>query len=112
MDGGRMFYGGKDQSSLVWPVRGQGTGVLPATGQTRCYNETGDIIPCAGTGQDGEFVHGCPLPPPRFEISAEAVIDRLPNLRWRRQAGLIGAVSWSPWSIALPTIRRYRWHIR
>jgi hypothetical protein len=94
MDGGRMFYGGKDQSFMVWPVRGQSNGVLPATGQTRCYNETGDIIACAGTGQDGEFVHDCPFPSPRFEISTEAVIDRLTNLRWRRDADLAGAVSW------------------
>lgn len=94
MDGGRMFYGGKDQSFMVWPVRGQGNDVLPATGQTRCYNETGDIIDCSGTGQDGEFMHGCPLPSPRFEIATEAVIDRLTNLRWRREADLTGAVNW------------------
>lgn len=31
LDGGRMFYGGKDQSFLVWPVRGASR-VLPATG--------------------------------------------------------------------------------
>lgn len=53
-----MSYGGKDQSFLVWPVRGRGDGVLPVTGQARCYNEAGDVIPCAGTGQDGEFACG------------------------------------------------------
>lgn len=94
MDGGRMFYGGKDQSFMVWPVRGAGNGVLPATGQTGCYNDKGAPVPCTGTGQDGELVLGCPLPSPRFELSADVVIDRLTHLHWRREADLTGAVSW------------------
>ncbi len=28
------------------------------TGQTACYNSAGSAIPCAGTGQDGEFQNG------------------------------------------------------
>lgn len=35
---------------------------LPQTGQTKCYDFTGDhnsIIPCAGTGQDGEKKQAC-----------------------------------------------------
>lgn len=28
---------------------------LPDTGQTTCYNASGTIIPCAGTGQDGAY---------------------------------------------------------
>ena len=28
------------------------------TGQTLCYDESGTVIPCAGTGQDGEFQKG------------------------------------------------------
>ncbi|HED19370.1 MAG TPA: DUF1566 domain-containing protein [Gammaproteobacteria bacterium] len=95
IEGGRMFYGGKDQSFLVWPVRGQGNGVLPVTGQTRCYAETGEVIPCAGTGQDGESSCGCAWPSPRFQTSAEEVIDRLTNLRWRRTADLNGASNWT-----------------
>ncbi|MCO6411936.1 MAG: DUF1566 domain-containing protein [Thiogranum sp.] len=95
MAGGRMFYGGKDQSFLVWPVRGPGEGVLPATGQTWCYSAAGDVIPCASTGQDGEFVCGRSWPSPRFEVSKETVIDRLTNLRWRRAADLVGAVTWA-----------------
>lgn len=94
MAGGRMFYGGKDQSFLVWPLRGPGKGVLPVTGQTECYTETGAVIPCAGTGQDGEFACGRSWPLPRFEVSGEAVTDRLTTLRWRRSADLVGAVTW------------------
>jgi len=28
---------------------------IPDTGQTKCYDTAGTEIPCAGTGQDGEF---------------------------------------------------------
>ena len=28
---------------------------LPDTGQTKCYNTAGGEIPCAGSGQDGEY---------------------------------------------------------
>src|SRR5438034_562902 len=34
---------------------------LPATGQTTCWDTTGSAIPCAGTGQDGDFGEGAPL---------------------------------------------------
>ncbi|KVW97098.1 DUF1566 domain-containing protein, partial [Thiobacillus denitrificans] len=34
LDGARMFYGGKDQSFMLWPVRGEGLGVVPRTGQS------------------------------------------------------------------------------
>lgn len=33
---------------LAWPI--------PDTGQTKCYDEVGTEIDCAGTGQDGEFL--------------------------------------------------------
>ncbi|MEA2079566.1 MAG: DUF1566 domain-containing protein [Pseudomonadota bacterium] len=82
MEGGRMFYGGKDQSFLVWPVRGKGNGVLPATGQTRCYAETGEVISWAGAGQDSELSCGCSWPSPRFQATREEVICRTPLMRW------------------------------
>lgn len=34
---------------------------VPTTGQTDCWDETGNPINCAGTGQDGEYQ---PLPAP------------------------------------------------
>lgn len=94
LDGARMFHGGKDQSFLVWPVRGAGNGVLPATGQIRCYSDTGDVIPCAATAQDGESRTGCDWPVPRFELHGETATDRLTGLRWRRVADFAGAVAW------------------
>ncbi len=95
MEGGRMFYGGKDQSFLVWPVRGRGNGILPVTGQTSCYAETGEVIPCSGTNQDGELSCGCCWPSPRFQpLREQEVIDRLTNLCWRQATDLSGPVAW------------------
>jgi len=34
---------------------------FPATGQTTCWDATGAMIPCAGTGQDGEVQAGLPI---------------------------------------------------
>lgn len=93
MDGGRLFYGGKDQSFMLWPVRGESR-VLPSTGQTLCYDDAGKPLACAGSGQDGEFRLGLAWPVPRFEPAGETVHDRLTGLRWRRVADLAGALSW------------------
>src|SRR5439155_14600685 len=34
---------------------------FPATGQTTCWNSSGTVIPCAGTGHDGDTLTGAPL---------------------------------------------------
>src|SRR5437773_1945670 len=34
---------------------------LPATGQTTCWDSSGNVIPCAGTGHDGDLRKGAPL---------------------------------------------------
>ena len=34
---------------------------FPATGQTTCWDSSGNVIPCAGTGQDGDLQKGAPL---------------------------------------------------
>ena len=95
MEGARMFYGGKDQSYMVWPVRGEGNGLLAATGQHHCFDADGNAVPCAATGQDGELRKGRPWPQPRFEVMENAVLDRLSGLCWYRNANLTGEpVSW------------------
>jgi hypothetical protein len=96
MEGGRMFYGGKFQSYFLWPVRGEGYGTLPFSGQKFCYDEKGKVISCEGSGQDGEFRQGISWPQPRFEVSGSAVTDRLTGLSWQDTADLLGKeVSWS-----------------
>ena len=95
MEGGRMFYGHKEQSFLFWPLRGEGYGLLPATGQRECYDSKGKRIPCAGSHQDGEFRFGFPWPEHRFGVNGEEVIDRLTGLCWLRFGDLAqGQVTW------------------
>ena len=48
MEGARIFYVGKDQSCLVWPVRGK-SHVLLKTGQSHYYDASGQLLNCAVT---------------------------------------------------------------
>ena len=88
LDGGRMLYGGKVQSCMLWPVRGVGLDVIPRTGQSLCYDSAGKVIACTGSGQDGEFRYGAPWPEPRCEILDAGVLDRLTRLLRYRSAKL------------------------
>lgn len=94
MEGGRMFYGKKDQDCLCWPVAGNL--LLPRTGQDRCFDGLGNEAACAQTGQDGEVRSGTPWPRPRFEEAAgEGIRDRLTGLVWARRADAAGGqVAW------------------
>lgn len=66
LDGARMFYGGKQQYSMLWPVRGESR-ILESGGQTG----------------------------PRFVGEGDAVHDRQTGLRWMRNADLSGKpVAW------------------
>jgi hypothetical protein len=96
MEGARMFYGNKEQFFLLWPVRAEGNGNLPLTGQLRCYDSRGRLTPCKGSGQDGEFRFGRSWPEPRFEVVHDLVVDRLTGLRWSRCADTAGGtVNWA-----------------
>ena len=115
MDGARMFYGGKDQSFMVWPVRGRGA-TLQATGQKLCYDARGTVIPCIGTGQDAAFQAGMPWPDSRFLIDTNSIVDQLTGLRWLRHADLTaGTVSWPDALAAIDELRRdepaLRWRL-
>ena len=104
LGGGRMFYGGKDQSFLVWPVRGDAGAILAATGQTACHGPDGQRRPCADSGQDGELRQGKAWPRPRFEDTADGVWDRLTGLVWSREADYTGTAT--TWPEALEAIGR------
>ncbi len=106
-EGGRMFYGKKDQDCLCWPVAGQC--LLPRTGQAWCRDAAGNATACAGTGQDGELCSGTPWPTPRFVPAPQgrdAVLDRVTGLVWagRADAGP-GAANWEE---ALAVAARYQ----
>ena len=57
---GAVAYWGKAYGFFVRAVRG-GSSCLPATGQTTCWDTSGNVLPCAGTGQDGDLRKGAPL---------------------------------------------------
>jgi len=58
-----------------------GTINLPKTGQTICYDTSGNVISCAGTGQDGEIQAGVAWPEPRFADNGDGTItDNLTGL--------------------------------
>jgi len=111
MDGARMFYAEKERYCLLWPVRGDASGVLPATGQVGCFDAQGRVVSCGGTGQDGELRSGFSWPSPRFEAAGDtAVVDRLSGLLWLRRA-------WSPpgpvnWWDALERVRKTNEEVR
>src|SRR2546427_6744496 len=46
---------------LLLGARRGGACPLPVTGQTTCWDSNGNVIPCAGTGEDGERRGGAPL---------------------------------------------------
>lgn len=102
---------------MFWPVRGSGTGILPVTGQRRCYDSKGELMPCEGSGQDGEFRLDLSWPEPRFEINDEVVVDRLTGLRWTKHADLAGGpVNWPDAFAAVEHLNRgakgkIRWHL-
>jgi hypothetical protein len=109
LDGGRMFYGGKDQSFMVWPVRGIGNGTLPATGQRCCWDANGALTDCAGSRQDGALRFGAAWPRHRFQRRDDAVLDRLTGLLWRRAADLTqGPVAWEQALAAVADLARHQ----
>ncbi len=65
------------------------------TGQERCYDVDGNIIPCSATGQDGEYQVGVEIPCSRFGLEGRVVFDNLTGLAWTRDADLgQGLISW------------------
>jgi len=53
------------------------------TGVTDCYDNTGSLTDCAGTGQDGEYQMGIAPPPSRFVDNDDGTVtDTLTQLIW------------------------------
>jgi hypothetical protein len=110
MEGGRMFYGRKDEDHLVWPVRGRSE-VLPVTGQIRCFDGAGQQSACGATGQDGALQAGVPWPEPRLEARGGVVRDRLTGLTWLRRADVTsGLTTWEEGLAATAALARERRH--
>ena len=81
----------------VWPVRSGQSEVaqLWETGQTTCYDSSGSVVACTGTGQDGDIRAGVAWPSPRFTVSGDCVIDNLTGLMWTKNANIPGTyITW------------------
>ena len=70
---------------------------VPKTGQTTCYDASGNTVTCANTGQDGELQKGLDLPSPRFTDNSDGTVtDNLTGLIWLKNANCtetVGGVS-------------------
>jgi hypothetical protein len=93
VDIGYRYTGSQLRTGSMWvlPVRGPDTlGPAPVwkTGQTLCYDDSGNPIVCTGTGQDGNYQAGVAWPSSRFSVGtgseAGCVTDNLTRLMWAK----------------------------
>ena len=82
---------------ITWPLLAfAGEVNLPQTGQTTCYDENGNVIDCANTGQDGDIQAGVDWPSPRFVDNGDGTVtDHLTGLIWLKNAGCAGTMPWN-----------------
>ena len=80
----------------AWPVMSLAGAInLPQTGQTTCYDASGNVIACARTGQDGDVQAGVAWPAPRFADNGDGTItDHLTSLIWLKNANCFGTHNW------------------
>ena len=118
------------QSGFTEPASGPGTGTMHTldeimakaqpralakrvakTGQTQCWDAGGTVIPCAGTGQDGQYqagidpavsaIFGTAYNTPawtgvRFTDNGDGTVtDNLTALIWLKNANCFGAKNWA-----------------
>ena len=101
---GSFFWSGRFDSATkasekwwVWAMRTDSETdnsplALASTNQTECFDVNGDIIPCTGTGQDGEIQAGVPTPAQRFTDNGDGTVqDNLTGLVWMKKANCIDA---------------------
>jgi hypothetical protein len=111
LEGARMFYGGKGQRYLAWPVRGDSSHI-PRTGQRACFDERGHIVPCPDSGQDAEFNMGQPWPESRFSRQGNEILDHLTNLVWLDPGEIkTGPLNWEQALEAVLNIRGKKWRL-
>ncbi|MBW2617675.1 MAG: DUF1566 domain-containing protein [Deltaproteobacteria bacterium] len=93
----------KTASAYLWPVRaGQQNSVdynyssnVWKTGQTSCYDSSGNAIDCTGTGQDGELQWGVAWPDPRLTDNGDGTLtDNLTGLTWMKDLTGPGEMTW------------------
>ncbi len=66
---------------------------VPDTGQTTCYDANGNVIACAGTGQDGAYI----INPMSYTDNGDGTVtDNVTGLMWQKQDD----GNWRAWSDA------------
>jgi hypothetical protein len=84
-----LFTGGPAPVAIECPPPGS-KGALPATGQTKCYENVGGVItevPCdqaACQGQDGQYAAGCPNEGRFVDNGEGTVTDTCTGLMWQK----------------------------
>lgn len=75
------------------------------TGQTTCYDASGTVVACTGTGQDGDVLAGAPWPAPRFIDNGDGTVtDSLTGLEWTKNANLAEQIK--TWQEALDYVKK------
>ncbi|MEJ2240301.1 MAG: hypothetical protein P8X82_18580, partial [Gemmatimonadales bacterium] len=86
-------------SILVAPqiaaLEGGAPAPVPQTGQTRCWDDSGSAISCAGTGQDGEYQTGVTVDPRFADNGDGTVTDNLTGLIWLQNADCFWIRNWT-----------------
>jgi type 1 fimbria pilin len=72
------------------PDVGPTDGGFPATGQTTCWDSSGNVIPCAGTGHDGDTHTGAPLA--YVDNGDGTITDANTGLMWEKLSNGDGSV--------------------
>lgn len=91
LGGARVFKGMKHGSYMVWPARtveNHHKSRLFQTGQKMCFNESGMVIDCHDTGQDGEMQAGLKFAKDRFTENKQTICDNCTGLIWLRDANV------------------------
>ena len=92
----RIFVVAISICMLVSTVSSAASIQLPSTGQTVCYNTSGAIIACTGTGQDGDKLKGVVIPSVRFNDNGNGTVtDNLTGLVWLKNADCFDVQSWA-----------------
>ena len=84
----------KSGPGYVIAVRGitSGPAQVWQTSQTTCFDASGALVDCAGTGQDGEQLMGIAWPDPRFRVQADCITDDLTGLTWTKSPAIIEGI--------------------
>jgi len=89
-DGGVAFSDSSVQSSAVFT----GTAPLAKTGQTSCFDASGNLTSCGagvGAGQEGHLQRGVKWPIPRFTNNGDGTVtDNMTGLIWLEDANCAG----------------------